>query len=310
MPIRPLFLTALLLGSGLTNAQADSYTLPADLTSSPFNCTLLNSGAYDCPAISLSKDTTLSLTGSVNMTVNGKFDANKTFSTDNHGYTFALTVMDDVDFRMDLTAQMNLTVTGKVNFAKDAHFTGNIITKSSSGDLTVAKDSWIDGNVNVAGDLKMGNDSYITGTCIVTGSSNYSSCVAPPPPPSTLHHVRLNHTGSGLTCTPAQVTVYACSDADSGGSCTANTSGISGTVVAMYSGGSAPVPFTIAAGASSVTVDVGVTVPGNATLSTSALSPALANASTCWNAASGSRQLRSQLCRLGLRLRHPGSLFG
>lgn len=286
MTFRPFFLTALLLGSGLAQAQTDSFTLPADLTHSPFNCTL-NGSVYECPAISLSKETTLTLTAPVIMSVSGGFDANKSFTTINNGNKLTLEVSGAVDFRMDLNATMDLTTltaNGKVVFAKDAHFTGNI---SSAGDLKVAMNSLIDGNVVVSGDLTMAKDSYITGTCKVTGSSNYP-CTSTTPPPSTLHHVRLNHTGTALTCTPAQVTVNACSNADSGGNCTADTSGITGTVVATYSGGSLPVPFTIPAGASSVTIDVGVTVPGNATLSTSALSPAPANASTCWNSAAGS----------------------
>lgn len=283
MTFRPLILTALLFGTGLAQAQTDSFTLPADLTQSPFNCKL-NGSAYDCPAISLDKDTTLTLTAPVTMNVSGGFDADKLFTTVNNGNKLTMTVSGPVDFRKDLTAQIDLTVAGPLNFAKDAHFTGNITT---AGNLTVAKDSWIDGNVVISGNLDMGNNSYITGTCSVTGTTNYT-CTGATPPPSTRHHVRLNHTGTGLTCTPAQVTVYACSAADSGGTCTADTSGIAGNVVATYSGGSLSVPFTIAAGNSLAVVNVGVTVPGNATLSTSALSPAPANASTCWNSASGS----------------------
>lgn len=273
MTFRPLILTALLFGTGLAQAQTDSFTLPADLTQSPFNCKL-NGSAYDCPAISLDKDTTLTLTAPVTMNVSGGFDADKLFTTVNNGNKLTMTVSGPVDFRKDLTAQIDLTVAGPLNFAKDAHFTGNITT---AGNLTVAKDSWIDGNVVISGNLDMGNNSYITGTCSVTGTTNYT-CTGATPPPTSMHHVRLDHNGSGLTCTPSTITVRACSAADINGSCPASTAGISGSVVASYGASSITVPYSIAPNASSTTVSVGVTTPGTATLSATG-----ASAFTCWN---------------------------
>jgi acetyltransferase-like isoleucine patch superfamily enzyme len=282
MTFRPFFLTALLLGTGVAHAQTDSFTFPADLTHNPFNC-VPNGTAYNCPAISLSKQTDIKLTEPVSLNVTGGFTADKEFTTINNGNKFTVVVSGNVNFQKDLTATMDLQAAGWVKLDKDAHVTGNITT---AGNLTVAKDSWIAGNVVVSGNLDMGKDSYITGTCTVTGTTNYA-CNGTAPPPSTRHHVRLNHLGKALTCTPAQVTVYACSSADSGGSCTPDTSGVSGNVLASYNGGTLAVPFAIAAGNSSVTVDVGVTVAGNATLSTSGLSPSPLNSTTCWNSAAG-----------------------
>lgn len=101
---------------------------------------------------------------------------------------------------------------------------------------------------------------------------------------STLHHVRLNHTGTGITCSGSPVTVNACSSVDTSGTCTANTSGLTGNVVA----GSVTVPFTIAAGSSSTTVTIPVTTPQTVTLATSGLSVTPSNTTTCWNGGSAS----------------------
>lgn len=263
MTFRPFFLTALLLGTGVAHAQTDSFTLPADLTKSPFNCKV-NGTAYDCPAISLSKDTTLTLTAPVTLNVSGGLDADKVLTTVNNGNKFTVTVSGPADFRKDFNGTMDLTVAGPLNFAKDAHFTGNITT---AGNLTVAKDSWIAGNVVVSGNLDMGKDSYITGTCTVTGTTNYTCTGTTPPPTTTVHHVRLDHDGSGLTCSPEIVTVQACSAPDSGGYCSPATGGVSGNLIAAYSGGTVSIPFKIAPGATSNSVSVGVTTAGNTTLS-------------------------------------------
>ena len=104
---------------------------------------------------------------------------------------------------------------------------------------------------------------------------------------SALHHVRLNHTGAGVTCAGSTVTVSACSSVDTAGSCSALTSGLSGNVIA----GTLSVPFTIASGSSSTTVTIPVTTPQTVTLSTNGLSVTPSNISTCWNGSSTSCSL-------------------
>lgn len=100
-----------------------------------------------------------------------------------------------------------------------------------------------------------------------------------------LNHARIDHAGSGVTCVGSSVTVSACNGADSGDSCTANSDGLSGNVVAKSAGGAtlATVPFVIASGSSSATVTVPVTTAQTVTLETSGLSVVPANASTCWD---------------------------
>lgn len=105
-----------------------------------------------------------------------------------------------------------------------------------------------------------------------------------------LHHVRLNHSGTGVTCTGSSVTVNACDSADSSGTCTANTGGLNGNVVAKSAGGAtlATVPFTIASGSSSTAVTVPVTTAQTATFETSGLSVTPNNTWTCWDGSAAS----------------------
>lgn len=102
---------------------------------------------------------------------------------------------------------------------------------------------------------------------------------------ATLDHVRLSHTGSGVTCTGSSVTVNACNSFDTGNSCTANTNGLTGNVVAKSASGVtlAAVPFNIPVGSSATTVNVPVTTVQTATFETSGLSTTPANLWTCWN---------------------------
>jgi len=102
---------------------------------------------------------------------------------------------------------------------------------------------------------------------------------------ATLDHVRLSHAGNGVTCTGSTVTVNACNSFDTGNSCTVNTNGLSGNVVAKSAGGItlATVPFTIPVGSSAVAITVPVTTAQTATFETSGLSVTPANLWTCWN---------------------------
>ncbi|WP_036303061.1 DUF6701 domain-containing protein [Methylotenera sp. L2L1] len=107
---------------------------------------------------------------------------------------------------------------------------------------------------------------------------------------ATLDHVRLSHTGSGVTCTGSSVTVNACNSFDTGNSCTVNTNGLSGNVIAKSASGVilATVPFTIPVGSSATTIIVPVTSVQTATFETSGLSVTPANLWTCWNGSTAS----------------------
>jgi len=83
--------------------------------------------------------------------------------------------------------------------------------------------------------------------------------------PAAVDHYRLEHTGSGLTCTPSTVTVKACADA----ACSTLYSGSASVTLSPGSGWATnPITFT-----GSTTVDLSVTTPSTVTLGTTAASP-------------------------------------
>ncbi|UMR29092.1 polymer-forming cytoskeletal protein [Massilia sp. MB5] len=274
---------AFLLYMASSPAMADTYNLPADLKKSPFNCS--GSGQdYNCGSIDLDKDAVLVLNGPIRLQVSGNFSTDKNLSSVNNGYSFDISVGGSVDLKKDVDVTMNLTVGGSVDIAKDARFTGNI---TAGGNATFAKDSIYDGNVTVGGFLSVDKNTYITGTCRA-GATNFSGCGAKPPV-SALHHVRISHNGTALTCTPAAITVYACTGTDSSNTCTAYTGGVSGNV---KTSGGASVPFTIPSSSSSTSVGLAVTTAGTVTLSADGYTSS--NGYTCWNGASASCSLDFQ----------------
>jgi len=86
-----------------------------------------------------------------------------------------------------------------------------------------------------------------------------------------LDHIRLEHAGSGLTCTPSSVTVKACANA----ACTTLSTSAATVTLSPGAGWSAnPVTFT-----GSTTVTLSVTAPATVTLGTGAVAPTPAGAS-------------------------------
>lgn len=268
---------AFLLYAASAPASADTYYLPGALSRSPFNCS--GSGQdYNCGSIDLDKDTTLVLNGPVRLQVSGNFSTNKNLSTVNNGNSFDVSVGGSVDLQKDIDVTMNLTVGGSVDIAKDARFTGNI---TAGGNVHFAKDSIYDGDVTVGGFLDVDKNTYITGICRA-GATNFKDCGAKPPAAS-LHHLRINHNGSGLTCQPSSVTIYACTGSDSSGICTPYTGGASGTLQAVAGGLQASANFTIPSGISAITVNISVTTAQTVLLGIANQSPASTTGATCWN---------------------------
>jgi MSHA biogenesis protein MshQ len=81
-----------------------------------------------------------------------------------------------------------------------------------------------------------------------------------------LNYIRLEHTGSGLTCTPSSVTVKACADA----ACTTLYTGGTTTVTLAPASGWASNPITFTG---STTASLSVITPSTVTLGTTAASP-------------------------------------
>jgi len=184
---------------------------------------------------------------------------------------------------------------------------GNV---NATNSLEIGSGSGVQGNVTAKTAVLYSANAYVTGTaavdsitlgtngtiqqgitcntgncnCVTNGSGLPAQCT---PATAAAHHLRLNHTGNGLTCTPSSVTVTACSTADAGGTCTAKTGAVTGNVIALA--GSTPVatvPFSIPAAGSSVTVSVPVTTPQNVTFSVGGVSVTPTYPATCWNGSS------------------------
>ncbi|MES2126208.1 MAG: polymer-forming cytoskeletal protein [Pseudomonadota bacterium] len=286
---------ALLLLS-CANGQAATYALPNNVTSSPFTCTG-SGGSYNCAhSISISKDNVISLNSDVTLNVAGSLTIAKNLTIITNGHSLSWVVSGNVQIDKSLNATMNITASGNVNIDKDASYTGNIV---ASGNITFAKDAEITGSlkgtnisisqgtiitgtVTASGTLTVASGSTIVGTCS-GASSNYTCSAA-----SGIDHVRLNHSGSGLSCS-SPVTVYACAGSDSAGSCTADSHALSGFVTAFA--GTVQlgrVSFSIAAGQGSTTVYMQASSAQATTLGVSSLSAPPTNTNTCWNGSSAS----------------------
>jgi len=209
-----------------------------------------------------------------------------------------ITATGDMEFRQNpkITGDVN---SGKsINFAQNTHVTGNI---KAGNNLDFDQNTVITGNVTATNQLTgKKNSTTVTGNCSAKTIIDMSChTTGTPPAAGNLHHIRLTHSGSGVTCAPSPVTVTACSGADSNGACTPYTSGVSGTVDGSGAAGSAS--FSIAPGSSSTTVSISDTTAQTVTLSTTALSVSAANATTCWNSASSSASCSHTYATAGFR---------
>jgi len=97
------------------------------------------------------------------------------------------------------------------------------------------------------------------------------------------HHIRIEHTGSGVTCAPSTLTIKACADA----ACTTlYTGGVTGALTALIASGTPTVNWLGGAGFSidatgSTTKQVQVTTAGTVNWGTNGESPVPANNTSC-----------------------------
>lgn len=145
----------------------------------------------------------------------------------------------------------------------------------------------ITGGVYTAGWLNIKNNVTFNYTPQVAAAIQSMSQCGP-------HHLKIQHSGTGVTCTPGTLTIVACADA----ACSSlYTGGVTGTMTATgtptvnWVGGTG---FSIDA-SGSVTKDVQVTTAGTVDWGTSGESPAPANATECFIGATPSCSFTSAL---------------
>lgn len=149
----------LALLAAISNVFAATYTLPQDISSSPFNCS--GSGPqYTCNnTINLGKNTTINMTSDVTLNITGHFRAGKDFTVRSNGF------------------ELNINASQDVIIASKANFTGNI---SAGNDIRFDKDSSVTGNLTAANKLTLGKNTVVDGICTPT----HPQCTGGVPTPS------------------------------------------------------------------------------------------------------------------------------
>lgn len=261
---------------GLAQGAALNYSWPADLTGSPFNCTETSPAVYSCPAMTFTKNTSIAVTAPIKVVVNGDFYAFMA-NIGSSSNALLLDVRGNVTFSKNSGGYLDIKATGDITIGMNSGMHGDLA--SSGGNVYVNKNSTIYGNVDADQDLNVGNHGRITGTCSYQ-HTNYICAGGTTP---TYDHLIISHAPTGITCAPSVITIKACTGTDSGGSCTAFTGGVTGTILAQ-NGTDQELEFEILDGSSQTTVELSSETATTYTLSAD-------SKYTCWNGASNNCQI-------------------
>lgn len=102
-----------------------------------------------------------------------------------------------------------------------------------------------------------------------------------------LSHIRVEHTGSGVTCAPTTLTIKACANSDCSSLYTGGVTGDLSKTGAPTVNWAGSASFVIA-GSGSTTKQAQVTTPGTVTWGVTGAVPAPANVADCWNGVAAS----------------------
>ena len=158
-----------LYGLSTTAIAGPSYNLPADLSSSPFNCT--GSGpSYSCGSnISISKESDINLSANVTLNISGNLGIAKELEVNANGFALNFNVDGNVTIDKEVEFVGNISATGNITLKKEGEFTGNI---TAGGNINIEKDSTFVGDINAGGNISLDEDSDYTGDVTSSGNLN------------------------------------------------------------------------------------------------------------------------------------------
>lgn len=163
-------------------AVAETYTLPDDAGSEPFNnCSLINASTLECndnieldgngDIILLSQDLTWIINGNLILSANN--------IEINNGAPFQLTIELNGNLEADqnnIHFYADLTTTGDIEFNNNLDWQGDI---TADGSISMGNNTEIIGDVSADGDFDLGNGSTVTGNCSADGGNYADYCTVP-----------------------------------------------------------------------------------------------------------------------------------
>lgn len=236
-------------------AIAATYSLPANIGTSPFNnCSFSSGTTYNCTgSITLANNTTINVTApmTLNLTT-GSFTAGNNLIINNGGNAFTIYAAQSININNNFTGSVNLQAVQTINIGNNGAITGNLTAGST---------------------LNIGNNSSVAGTCIPSNAKCTAVITGP-------DHYELSLPTSSINCLPTTLTVTACANTSS--PCTSAYTTASGKTATLTTSGASLAATSVtfnSAGVATTTLSypsapngtsVSVTLSGEQTTATNA----------------------------------------